>query len=58
MNITLRLDVTKYFDKYSTGIVGDEMVNRVKVCGEYGGDEPVCAVDSSAREIDYLTCCI
>ena len=58
MTITLRLDVTKYFDQNSAGIVGDEMVNRVKVCGGYGEDDWVCAANYSALEIDWLTCCL
>jgi len=56
--ITLKLDVTEYYDQYSTGSVGDEMVNRVKVCGGYDKDDWVCAANSSACERGYLTCCI
>ena len=58
MTITLKLDVTEYYDQYSTGSVGDEMVNRVKVCGGYDKDDWVCAANSSACERGYLTCCI
>jgi len=46
--ITLRLDVTSYHP--------DELVNRVDVCGEYD-NETVCAMNFSAMEIEWLTCC-
>lgn len=47
--IELELDVSKHFP--------DELVNRVEVCGGYGGDEWICAMNFSALEVDWLTCC-
>lgn len=48
--ITLRLDVTSSRQ--------DELVNRVVVCGGYGGgSEWTCASNSSAPEMRWLTCC-
>jgi len=49
LNITLKLDVTKYAPV--------ELVNRVDACGVYD-DETVCARNFSALEINWLTCCI
>jgi uncharacterized repeat protein (TIGR01451 family) len=46
--IELELDVSKHFP--------DELVNRVEVCGGFG-DEQVCAMNFSALEVDWLTCC-
>jgi len=51
VEINLSLDVTKYRPS--------EIVNRVEVCGGYnGGDEWVCATNFSAREMNWLTCCL
>ena len=47
--ITLKLDVAKYYPS--------ELVNRVEVCGEYDG-EWICFANSSALEVNWLTCCL
>jgi len=49
LNIILKLDVTKYAPA--------ELVNRVDACGVYD-NETVCARNFSAREINWLTCCL
>lgn len=46
--IGLWLDVTNFR--------GDELVNRVEVCGG-NGDEWICAANFSAVEINWLSCC-
>ncbi len=47
--IELELDVSKH--------APEELVNRVDVCGGYGGDEWICATNFSALEIEWLSCC-
>jgi uncharacterized repeat protein (TIGR01451 family)/fimbrial isopeptide formation D2 family protein len=47
--ITLKLDVAKYYPS--------ELVNRVEVCGGYNG-EVVCFGNTSALEVNWLTCCL
>ncbi|HPE62672.1 MAG TPA: hypothetical protein PLQ49_01030, partial [Methanothrix sp.] len=47
--ITLKLDVTKYYPS--------ELVNRVKVCGQYNGAEWICASNFTALEVNWLSCC-
>ena len=46
--ISLRLDVTRF--------VGEEMTNRVEVCGGYG-DNWVCAGNYTSLQRRWLTCC-
>jgi len=55
--ISLRLNVTNYLGD-EPNHEGDEMVNRVFVCGGYDGNESVCVSNFSAQEIDWLTCCL
>ena len=47
--ITLKLDVTKYYPS--------ELVNRVKVCGQYNGAEWICTSNFTALEVNWLSCC-
>jgi hypothetical protein len=46
--ISLRLDVTRF--------AGDEMTNRVEVCGGYG-DDWVCAGNYTSLQRRWLACC-
>jgi len=48
LTIGLWLDVTNFR--------GDELVNRVEVCGG-NGDEWICAANFTAVEINWLSCC-
>ncbi|WP_048144495.1 DUF7507 domain-containing protein [Methanothrix harundinacea] len=49
VEIVVKLDVTKYYPS--------ELVNRVEVCGGYNG-EVVCFGNTSALEVNWLTCCL